>query len=284
MFPQPIAKSPAWVRATARIGLPVALFLWLLPLLAIAYTSLRSSSDIIQGNIWGWPTSLPGAENYVAVLASSPTAQFLLNSLTITIIAVIGTLTVSSMAGFALAKFAVPGRRLILFVFIAGNLVPFQILMIPVREVMVNGLGLYDTRLGLVLFHIAFQTGFCTFFIRNAIAELPDDLIDAARLDGASELTILWTVVVPAIRPALAALTVLEFTFIWNDYFWSLVITQSDTVRPITAGLQSLKGMYLTAWPLLSAASLMAALPPALLFFALQRYFIAGLTYGATRG
>ena len=81
-----------------------------------------------------------------------------------------------------------------------------------------------------------------------------------------------------------AALTVLEFTFIWNDYFWSLVPTQSDAVRPITAGLQSLKGMFLTAWPLLSAASLMAALPPALLFFALQRYFVAGLTYGAARG
>jgi multiple sugar transport system permease protein len=283
MFPLPIAKSRPAVRVLTKVGLPVALGLWLLPLLAIAYTSLRSSEEIVRGNIWGWPTSLPGLANYVTALTSSPSVQFLVNSLIVTVSAVVGTLVVSSMAGFALAKLPVPGRRLILFIFIAGNLVPFQILMIPVRDVMVNGLGLYDTRIGLILFHVAFQCGFCTFFLRNAIAELPNDLIDAARLDGASDLAILWNIVVPAIRPALAALTVLEFTFIWNDYFWSLVLTQSDTVRPITAGLQSLKGMFLTAWPLLSAAALVAALPPALMFFALQRYFVAGLTYGATR-
>ena len=116
-------------------------------------------------------------------------------------------------------------------VFVAGNLVPFQVLMIPVRDLVI-ALRLYDTRLALILFHIAFQTGFCTLFMRNFIRDLPDALLDAARMDGAGELRLFWYVVLPLVRPAIAAMSVLIFTFVWNDYFWSLVLVQSDSVRP----------------------------------------------------
>ena len=204
-------------------------------------------------------------------------AQFILNSFVITIPAVIGTVAIASMAGFALAKHEFRGNRLLLMAFVAGNLVPFQVLMIPVRDLII-AVGLYDTRGALILFHVAFQTGFCTLFMRNFIRELPDAVLDAARIEGAGELAVFWLVVLPLVRPAMAAVSVLVFTFVWNDYFWSLVLVQSDAVRPVTAGLQSLRGMWQTSWELVSAASIVAALPPVILFFMMQRQLVEGLT------
>jgi multiple sugar transport system permease protein len=195
---------------------------------------------------------------------------------------VAGTVLLSSMAGFALAKHAFPGNRLLLATFVAGNLVPFQVLMIPVRDLMIT-LRLYDTRLALILFHMAFQTGFCTLFMRNFIRELPDSVLDAARVEGAGELRIFWSVVLPLVRPALAAVSVLIFTFVWNDYFWSLVLVQSDAIRPLTAGLQSLRGMWQTSWQLVSAAAIVAAVPPVAVFFVLQKHLVASLASSARR-
>jgi multiple sugar transport system permease protein len=208
--------------------------------------------------------------------------QFVANSFLVTVPAVLGTIALSSMAGFALAKHEFWGNRLLLMMFVGGNLVPFQVLMIPVRDLMI-GLNLYDTRWSLILFHMAFQTGFCTLFMRNFIHELPDAVLDAARLEGASELRVFRSVILPLVRPALAALAVLTFTFVWNDYFWSLVLVQSDAVRPLTAGIQSLRGMWQTAWPLVAAASILAAIPPVAVFFLMQRHLIAGLTYSGSR-
>jgi multiple sugar transport system permease protein len=281
-FPLPLGQQPALSRAIYYAALPAALLLWLAPLLGIALTSLRSIEDINRGDVWGWPAEPQGLANYGAVLRDTHLLQFLLNSLIIALPAVAGTLLLSCMAGFALARLQLRGSLALLVMFVAGNLVPFQVLMIPVRELMVNVFGLYDTRLGLILFHIAFQTGFATLFMRNFFRQLPDALFDAARIDGWGELRIFWRLGVPLVRPAIAGLAALIFTFVWNDYFWSLVLVHSDQVRPITAGLQSLRGMFLSSWNLIAAASLIAALPPVAMFILLQRHFIAGLTAGAT--
>jgi multiple sugar transport system permease protein len=119
--------------------------------------------------------------------------------------------------------------------------------------------------------------------MRNFIKQLPDALLDAARLDGMSELKIFWHIILPLVRPAIAALAVLVFTFVWNDHFWALVLVQSDAVRPVTAGLLALRGMWLTSWQLMSAGAIIAAIPPVLVFFVMQRQLVAGLTFGATR-
>ncbi|HEX6103073.1 MAG TPA: carbohydrate ABC transporter permease, partial [Alphaproteobacteria bacterium] len=123
--------------------------------------------------------------------------------------------------------------------------------------------------------------GFCTLLLHGFVRRVPNALIESARLDGVGELRIFWTIGLPLVRPALAAAAVLIFTFVWNDYFWSLVLVQSDDVRPVTAGLQSLRGMWLASWHLVSAAAIIAAIPPVVLFFFMQRHFIAGLTSGA---
>jgi len=284
MFPTPIRKTSAPTRAFYYVALPISVIVWLLPLFAVALTSLRSIEDLNRGNFWGWPTQTRFVENYTAVFTQSPMGQFILNSIIITLPAVAGALTLSAMAGYALAKYAFRGNLALFSIFIAGNFVPFQILMIPVRSLMIDVFPIYDTYWALIIFHIAFQTGFCTLFMRNFIKQLPDALIESGRLEGLTELQIFWHIVLPLVRPAIAALAVLEFTFIWNDYFWSLVLVQSDDVRPVTAGLQSLKGMWLASWQLISAGSIVAALPPVAMFFLMQRHFISGLTLGATKG
>ena len=282
MFPEPIQKAPFIARGSYRIILYVTLIVWMLPLAGVFLTSFRSLADINSGNYWGWPTEFALVENYTQVFTVTPMIQYFLNSLVITIPTVLGTLLLSSLAGYSLAKHRFRGNFLIFALFIAGNFVPAQILMIPVRNLTLN-LGVYDTKLALILFHTSFQIGFCTFFLRGFIKELPHELVESARIEGASEFRVYWNIILPLVLPALAALAVLEFTFIWNDYFWALVLVQGDEARPVTLGIQALRGRWTASWHLISAGSIVAALPPVVLFFMLQKHFIAGLTLGAIK-
>lgn len=281
MFPRPIEQTSTATQWMYKAALPIALILWLLPLIGVAITSVRPASDLAQGNYFGMPSYL-AFENYVAVFKNSPIAGYILNSFKVTIPVVIGAVILSTMTGFALGVYKFGGNILIFFLFVAGNFVPFQILMVPVRDLTL-ALGLYNSTLGLALFHIAFQTGFCTLFMRNFIKALPFELIEAARVEGVSEVRIFWFIVLPLMRPAIAALSVLIFTFIWNDYFWATVLTTSKDTQPVTAGLYSLNGQWVAAWHLVSAGSIIAAMPPVLMFFLMQKHFIAGLTLGAVK-
>ena len=279
MFPRPVTGA---ARAGYQALLPVALVAWLLPLIAVASFSVRPDADFATGNYWGWPSAFAGFQNYALVFTGSEMPRYLLNSVLITVPTVIGAVALSTMTGFALGVYRFRGNLLIFFMFVAGNFVPFQILMVPVRELTLS-MGLYDTILGLVLFHVAFQTGFCTLFMRNFIRALPFELIEAARVEGVSEWRIFWFVVLPLMKPAMAALAVLIFTFIWNDYFWAVVLTQGSESQPVTAGITSFNAQYRAAYHLMSAGSLVAALPPVAMFFLMQRHFIAGLTLGAVK-
>jgi multiple sugar transport system permease protein len=283
MFPTPIARTKPWVQIAYKWLLPVALIVWLLPLIGIAVTSIRPSSDLAAGNYFGMPSGFDFIKNYSAVFENSNIGWYILNSFKVTIPTVIGAVGLSCLTGFALAVYKFKSNLLVFFMFVAGNFVPFQILAIPVRDLTQN-MGLYNTTTGLVLFHVAFQTGFCTLFMRNFIKGLPFALIESARVEGVSEWKIFWHIVMPLMRPAIAALSVLIFTFIWNDYFWATVMANSADVRPVTAGMSELKGQWKVAWELISAASIIAALPPVAMFFLMQKHFIAGLTLGATKG
>jgi multiple sugar transport system permease protein len=281
MFPRPIQKSSQPMQWLYSVALPIALLIWLFPLLGVALTSLRPASDLAQGNYFGMPSGIAW-ENYVYIFTETPIGQYMVNSLWVTIPTVIGAVSLSLMTGFALAVYGFRANILVFFMFVAGNFVPFQILMVPVRDMTLQ-LGMYDTWYGLALFHIAFQTGFCTLFMRNFIKALPFELIEAARVEGVAEWRIFWFIVLPLMRPAIAALSVLVFTFIWNDFFWATVLTQGVDSQPITAGLSSLNGQWIAQWHLVSAGSILAALPPVAMFFLMQKHFIAGLTLGAVK-
>ncbi|MCI1004677.1 MULTISPECIES: carbohydrate ABC transporter permease [unclassified Herbaspirillum] len=283
MFPMPIEKWKPINRALYRASLPVALLIWLLPMLTALVTSIRSNDELMAGNYWGWPQDFAMLDNYREALTASPMLHYFWNSCLITVPSVIGAISLAAMAGFALSTYQFRGNTVLFATFVACNFVPQQILMIPVRDLTLS-LGLFNTITGMMLFHIAMQTGFCTLFLRNFIKQLPFEMIEAARIEGASEWTVFYRIVLPLIRPALAALAVLVFTFVWNDYFWALVLTQGDDVAPITVGVAALRGQWTTSWNLVSAGSILAALPSVILFFVMQKQFVAGLTFGASKG
>ena len=256
--------------------------LWLFPIAGAFVTSLRTQQDISAHGFWSIPREI-SFQNYGTAWERGRVSRYMVNSFIITIPSIVGMLVLSSMSAYALIRFRFRLNRFLYFMFVAGMLLPFQILMLPVFR-LTNQLGLYDTHLALILFHTAFQLGFCTFVLRNFMRTIPVSLFESAVIDGAGEWTIYRRIGLPLILPAFAALATLEFTWVFNDYLWAIVLLSSDRLKPVTAGLSTLMGQFVNDWPLIVSGSLLAALPTLLVFFALQRYFIEGLTMGATKG
>jgi multiple sugar transport system permease protein len=261
------------------VVLTAVALLWLLPVIAALITSFRTMDDIAIRGFWSLPKSL-GLNNFQRAWIDARVSKYLLNSFIITIPALFGMLFLSSLGAYALARYRFRGNLLLYFVFVAGTMLPFQILMLPVFR-LTNRLGLYDSYGALILIHTAFQLGFCTFVLRNFMRSIPGEIIDAARVDGCNEFRIYWQIILPLSLPALAALATLEFTWVFNDYLWAIILLRSDTLRPVTAGLAPLRGQYNTDWPVITAGALLATIPTLIVFVFLQRYFIQGLTLGS---
>jgi len=253
--------------------------IYMLPFFSAIVTSVRTQDDISLNGFWSVPSELT-LQNYPDAWNRGRVSRYLLNSFIITIPALIATIFLSSLSAYALARFRFKGNQLIYFMYVAGTMLPFQILLLPVF-LLTNKLGLYNTYLAVILIHTAFQLGFCTFVLRNFMKTLPGEIMEAARIDGASEFGIYWRIVMPLTVPGIAAISTLEFTWIFNDYIWALILIQSDTLKPVTSGLASLQGQFITNWPLIVAGALLAAVPTLVVFFVLQRYFIGGLTLGS---
>ncbi|MEZ4629501.1 MAG: carbohydrate ABC transporter permease [Deinococcales bacterium] len=260
----------------------IGAILWLVPLLGALLTSLRSADDLNTRGFWALPKAI-SLDNYIEAWNRAGISQYLGNSFIITLPSLFGMLFLSSLCAYALIRFRFKLNKPLYFLFIGGMLLPFQILMLPVFK-LANTLGLYDTYWALILFHTAFQIGFCTFVLRNFMKSIPMSLFESAVIDGANEWTIYNRIALPLIVPALAALATLEFTWVFNDYLWALVLVNRDELKPVTTGLSTLMGQYNNDWPLIVAGSLLATIPTLIVFFALQRYFIGGLTMGATKG
>ncbi len=252
---------------------------WLLPVFATLLTSFRTMDDITINGFWSIPQAF-SLDKFSEAWKQAHIRQYLLNSFIITIPSLIGMLFFSSLSAYSLARFKFKGNLFVYFVYVAGTMLPFQILLLPVFR-LTNELGLYDTYGALILIHIAFQLGFCTFVMRNFMRTVPSEILDAARVDGCGEFRIYWQIMLPLSLPSLAALATLEFTWVFNDFLWALILLQSDSLRPVTAGLATLRGQYVTDWPLITAGALLATLPTVLVFVFLQRYFIQGLTLGS---
>jgi len=255
--------------------------IWLLPVIAAFVTSFRTQDDISVNGFWSWP-QIVSWSNFIKAWTAARVAKYLLNSFIITIPSLLGMLFLSSLAAYTLARHRFRGNLTIYFMFVAGTMLPFQILMLPVFR-LTNYLGLYDTYGSLILIHTAFQMGFCTFVLRNFMKTVPNEILDAARVDGCSEFRIYWQIMLPLTLPALAAVATLEFTWVFNDYLWAIILLRSDALRPVTAGLATLRGQYNTDWPVITAGALLATIPTLLVFVFLQRYFIQGLTLGSSK-
>jgi multiple sugar transport system permease protein len=255
--------------------------IWLSPFFAALITSVRTNDDLIVNGFISMPEQLH-LSNFKTAWDRGGLSKYLPNSFIITLPSLVATLLLSSLSAYALARFRFRGNRLILFLYIGGTMLPFQVLLLPVFR-LTDALGLYDKHLGIILFHTAFQLGFCTFLLRNYMRTVPGEILEAARIDGCSEFRIWWQIMMPLTVPALAALATLEFTWIFNDYLWAIVLLRSNDLKPVTAGLATLQGQYVMDWTIIISGALLATIPTVLVFIFLQRYFIGGLTLGATK-
>ena len=279
---QPATRSGPGMHVFLYLFVYLLTALWLVPVLIALLTSFRTNDEIIMQGIWSLPSKL-SFDSFVEAWNRGGLSHYLPNSFIITLPSLVITLFFSSLAGFALARFNFPGERLILYVFVAGMMLPFQILLLPVFRLS-DWLGIYDSYLAVIMIHSAFQLGFCTFILRNYMRTIPGEILEAARMDGCSEFRIYWRIVLPLSLPAIAAIATLLFTWIFNDFLWALILIQNDALKPVTTGLASLQGQYIQDWTVIIAGSLIATMPTVLVFLFLQRYFIQGLTLGATKG
>jgi len=261
------------------LSLLLFVIVWLLPVFGAFLTSVRTMADLMDNGFWSFPEEIT-FQNFFTAWGDGNLKTYLKNSFIITIPSLIGTLALSSLVGFALAKYRFKGNMFIYLMFVAGMLIPFQILLIPVFRLS-NYLGIYNSYWGLIMIHMVFQMGFCSFFLRNYMITIPEELSEAARIDGASEFKIFYSIYLPLSKPALAALGTLEFTWIFNDYIWALVLLRDDRFKPVTAGLATLKGNFITSWSVLVAGAILATIPTIIVFVFLQKYFIRGLTMGS---
>jgi multiple sugar transport system permease protein len=273
--------------------LTVMAAIWLFPLAWGVYTALRPFSDTQANGYISIATTI-GLENFSDAWTGGDFALHYMSTLVVAIPAVILTLLIASMVAFAVSRFSWRFNLLVLLIFTAGNLLPPQVIIVPLFNLYTsvkgipepfsdNGL-LYDQYTVLILINVVFQVGFCVFVLSNYMKTISRELTEAALVDGASVLRIWGAVIMPLCRPALAALATLEFTFIYNDFFWALMLMKTGDRRPITSALNNLQGQFFTDTNLLAAGALLAAIPTILVFLALQRQFISGLSLGATKG
>ena len=286
---QGMRQGPRW---RAHIVLMATTILFLLPIAYAFYTSLRPFSDTAEHGYASIAHTLT-LDNYKVAWSEAELPHYYLNTLLITVPAIIITLWLASMVAFGVSRYSWRFNLTLLIIFTAGNLLPPQVIItplyrlfleIPMPEFMSSSGTLYDSFYGIILIHVAFQVGFCVFVLSNFMRTLPIELTEAALMDGASVWRQYWQVIMPLCRAPLAALATLEFTFIYNDFFWAIVLMQTGDKRPITSALAGLQGAFFTNNNLVAAACLVAALPTLIVYFILQKQFIGGLTLGATKG
>ncbi len=269
-------------RAALFVALCVLAALYLLPTVGVLLSAVKSTREIALGELWSWPSPIFWG-NFQAVFDNPSVYVYLWNTLLVTAPATVASMTLGTLTGYVLAKLPFRGSEALFLVIVAGMFFPPQIVLIPLFRLF-NHVGLLDTLWPMIIVHTAMGIPICTLLLRNFFATIPNALREAAVLDGANELQILLRVMLPVSLPALAVLATLQFTWIWNDFLWPLIFTQSDDQRTIMLGLVFLKGQYSVAWGVQGALALVASLPTLLVFLFFQRYFIRGMTMGAVKG
>ena len=246
----------------------VAPFLWMV------LTSLKNLGEIMQYPPSWWPAAA-SIDNYVSALQAAPFGRYYANSLFVAVAVMAGQLVTCSMAAYAFARLKFWGRDVLFYLFLGTMMIPGQVTMIPSFMVL-YWLGWIDTYQALIVPGLA--SAFGTFLLRQFFMTIPRDLEDAASIDGCSRWGILWRIILPLAKPALATLAVFTFMGVFNDFLWALIVVSSEEMRTVQLGLAIFRDRYQTDWGSLMAGSVMATVPILLVFFIAQKYFIAGIT------
>ena len=262
---------------------PISL-IWCLPVIFTVIVSFRSFTDIIEHGLGGLPHSFSTAAYSAAIsgVGTGGEGRALLNSTLITVPTVVVMLLLSSMAAFALSRYQIPGRRAIVAVMLTGNLLPPQVLLVPVVR-MVQSLGIFNHLIAPILVQIGFGMGFYTFVLYGFMRTLPEALTEAAHIDGASPVSIYWHIIMPLVRPALAGLAALAATWTFSDFIFAISTLQSSSTFPVTVFLFNFQTLYASSWNVIAAGEILAALPTAAIFLVFQRQMISGLLLGSVK-
>ncbi|MFF7153796.1 ABC transporter permease subunit [Streptomyces sp. NPDC008139] len=286
--PRPKESVAARIAARASGGLVrvfllvVALF-WLMPTIGLLLSSLRTPSDISASGWWKVFTSPSEltVSNYRTLLDNHAITDSLVNTALITVPATLLVVVIGSLAGYAFAWMEFPGRDWWFIAVVAMLVVPVQVALIPVARLF-GDIGIFGDISGVVLFHTAFGLPFAIFLLRNFFAEIPRELLEAARLDGAGEIRLFVRVVMPLGGPAIASLGIFQFLWVWNDMLVALIFANSDA-QPITVALQQQVRQFGNNIDILAPGAFVSMVVPLVVFFAFQRQFVSGVMAGAVK-
>jgi alpha-glucoside transport system permease protein len=289
--PQVTAPKEPWARRFGRavshgpvnLLLLVIALLWLLPVFGLLVASLRPETANAQSGWWSVFDRLSSLtfENYRSILDNDLIVHSFWNTVLITLPATILVVAVASLAAYALAWIDFAGRDWMFVIVVALLVVPIQVALIPVAS-LYGRLGIYGDISGVVLFHVAFGLPFAIFLLRNFFAGIPHELLEAARIDGASELKVFRTVVLPIGLPAIASLAIFQFLWVWNDLLVGLVFADTSH-QPLTVAIRSQLRQFGTNFDVIAPAAFLSMIVPLAVFFAFQRYFVQGLLAGSER-
>lgn len=258
----------------------VAAFIFVLPVIWVVLSSFKPGGELFSFP----PTALPiepTLENYKTAFNTGNFLRYTLNTLFVAVMSVVIALFSNSMAAFALAKFKFMGRDLIFLLTLATLMVPLQVIMVPIFLVLRN-LGLTDSLWGIIIPTVASPTG--VFLLRQYMMSIPDEILESARIDGATDWTIYWKIILPLSIPALATLGIFIFTWRWNDFIWPFIVLTSESKSTLQLGLARLNGSAGIEWSTLLAATVITMLPILIVFLLLQRYFLSNSVAGSVKG
>jgi len=283
-----VGHQPHWYTRTPLHVLVIAIsVIWLVPTVSLLFTSVRSIQDI-NSSIWWNLLTKPHQftlENYHGVLQAAGSigmGQAFLNSLFITIPATIFPIVIGAWAAYAFAWLRFPLRNTIFLMMVALQVIPLQMLLIPLLRLFTQW-GINGTYPALWIAHTAFGLPLAIYIMRNFMSGIPYDLLESARIDGAGEVRIFWNIILPLTTPAIAAMAIFQFMWVWNDLLLALVFS-GPTTAPMTVIVRTLVGEFGSGWQLMTSAAFISMALPLILFFSLQRYFVAGLTAGSVKG
>lgn len=251
------------------------------PIILLVITSFKSRSAVFTN-----PLALPETwhiENYVIAWETGGFQQYFMNSVIVVSVSLLLILACGSLGAYALVQLDLPAKRSVLIFIIAGFMIPPQVLLVPLYTIM-NTLGLLNTYASLILTYVAFAMPFSIFLLRQFFLSIPDSYGEAARMDGCSELQVFYRVYLPLAMPAMAAVAIYQFVFLWNEFLYALIFITDDARRTLPAGLMSFQSNYSANWPALLAGVVIAVTPTVLFFMLFQRQFVRGVTMGTSKG
>ncbi|WP_306324202.1 MULTISPECIES: carbohydrate ABC transporter permease [unclassified Streptomyces] len=257
--------------------------LWLVPTIGLLFSSLRSPEDMADSGWWtvfSKPAQLT-FESYSSLLENSDITRSLVNTALITVPATLLVIVIGSLAGYAFAWMEFPGRDWWFLIVVGLLVVPVQVALVPIARLF-GDLGIFGSILGVILFHVGFGLPFAVFLLRNFFAEIPRELLEAARLDGSGELRLFLRVVMPLGAPAIASLGIFQFLWVWNDMLVALIFTDTDS-QPITVALQTQVRQFGNNVDVLGPGAFISMVIPLAVFFAFQRQFVSGVMAGAVK-